>query len=98
ENTILLLPSSVSASIQTSTCRDDIACIEEKLRDAQCHDCLYKLQNALRARVHLIKHRNRETCGQRANTCAASIISRLDGKIKMIADKYRTAHECLIVL
>lgn len=98
ENTILLLPSSISAAIRTSTCRDDITCIEEKLRDAQCHDCLHKLRNALRARVHLIKHRNRETRGQRANTRAASIISRLDGKIKMLAEKYRTAHECLIAL
>ncbi|KAG2126046.1 hypothetical protein DEU56DRAFT_916197 [Suillus clintonianus] len=98
ENTILLLPSSISAVIRTSTCRDDITCIEEKLRNTQCHDCLHKLRNALRARVHLIKHRNRETRGQRANTRAASIISRLDGKIKMLAGKYRTAHECLIAL
>ncbi|KAG2108890.1 uncharacterized protein F5147DRAFT_745615 [Suillus discolor] len=40
--------------------------------------------------VHLIKHRNRDAHGQRANTRAASVISRLDDKIKMIAEKYHT--------
>ncbi|KAG1844094.1 hypothetical protein C8R48DRAFT_750896 [Suillus tomentosus] len=80
ENIILWLPSSISASIQTSTCHDGIPSIEEELCNAQCHDCLHKLQNALRARVHLIKHRNRDARGQKANTRAASVISRLDDK------------------
>lgn len=98
ENTILWLPSSINTSIRTSTCRDNIACIEDELRNAQCHDCLNKLRNVLRARVHLIKHRNRNARGQRANTRAASVISRLDAKIKIIAEKYRTARRCLIAL
>ncbi|KAG2092145.1 uncharacterized protein F5147DRAFT_748044 [Suillus discolor] len=98
ENTILWLPSSIDTSIWTSTCRDNIICIEEELRNTQCHDCLNKLRNVLRARVHLIKHRNRNTRGQRANTRAASVISRLDAKIKIIAKKYHTAHRCLIAL
>lgn len=98
ENTILWLPSSINTSIRTSTCRDNIACIEEELRNTQCHDCLNKLRNVLCARVHLIKHRNRNARGQRANTRAASVISRLDAKIKIIAKKYRTARRCLIAL
>ncbi|KAG2354449.1 hypothetical protein BDR07DRAFT_1382245 [Suillus spraguei] len=92
ENTILWSPSSINTSIWTSTCHDNIICIEEELCNAQCHDCLNKLRNVLCARVHLIKHRNRNTRAQRVNTHAASVISRLDAKIKIIAEKYRTTH------
>ncbi|KAG1846964.1 hypothetical protein C8R48DRAFT_750553 [Suillus tomentosus] len=86
ENIIFWLPSSISALIQTSTCHDGIPSIEEGLRNAQCHD------------FHLIKHRNRDARGQKANTRAASVISHLDDKVKMIAEKYCTAHKCLIAL
>ena len=98
EDIRLWMPSRLRPSERSSVCTNSIATIEERLREAQCRDALSKLRNYLHTRAHFIKHRNTNICGQRANTCAKTLIDSLSSKIDRVAAKYRTARAALLVL
>lgn len=98
ENMMLWVPSELSPSERSSICTNNIAIIEEKLREAQCRDALAKLRNYLHTRSHFIKNRNTNIRGQRANTRAHSLINTISSKINRTAEKYRTAYAALFRL
>ncbi|KIJ15288.1 hypothetical protein PAXINDRAFT_11826 [Paxillus involutus ATCC 200175] len=98
EEITLWLPSTLQPATRTAICMNDISIVEEKLREAQCHDALIQLQNYLHTKSHCVKYRNLHICGQRANTCAHALIDSLLHKIDCAAWKYRVAHAVLLSL
>lgn len=89
------MPSRLSPAVWTSVCTNNVATIEDQLREAQCCDALVKLQNYLHTRTHFIKHRNSNIRGQRANTRANTLIDSLSSKIHRAVKKYRAARSAL---
>ena len=98
EDIRLFLPSRLHPTVRTSSCTNNIAIIEEQLREAQCHDALAKLRTYLHTRAHFIKHRNTNIRGQRANTRAKTLVDALSSKVARVAEKYRAARAALLAL
>lgn len=98
EDECLWLPSTLPESVREVICRNDIARIEAELHKGQCRDALDKLRRQLHTKSHFVKHRNLDLRGQRANTRAASFLTRFDNKINAAAAKYRVAWSALLEL
>ena len=88
EDIFSFMPSRLSPAVRMSVCTNNVATIEDQLREAQCRDALVKLRNYLHTRAHFIKHRNSNIHGQRANTCVNTLIDSLSSKICRAVKKY----------
>ena len=98
EDICLFLPSRLHPTVWTSSCTNNIAIIEEQLREAQCHNALAKLRTYLHTRTHCIKHQNTNICGQGANTHVKTLVDALLLKIARVVEKYQAAHAALLAL
>lgn len=98
EDMNLWLPSALSPAERLSTCVNNIAGIEDQLREAQCRDSLAKMRNYLHTQAHFIKYRNTNIRGQRANTRAKTLMDTLTAKIGRTALKYRAARAAVLQL
>jgi hypothetical protein len=96
EEIALWLPSALQPATRTAICMNNIGIVEEKLREAQCHDALIELRNYLHTKSHCVKYRNSHIHGQRANTHAHALIDSLLHKIDRAAWKYCVA--CAVLL
>ncbi|KAF8837724.1 hypothetical protein BDN67DRAFT_865832, partial [Paxillus ammoniavirescens] len=68
------------------------------LRNAQAHDSLHSLRSNLRAQSYVLKYKDRNLRGQGANTRARNTLKGIGARIDAAANRYRNAHEALVVL
>ncbi len=94
-NIPLLLPSAASGFLPIPS---NMLEHEWNLRHAQAHEALSDLRGHLEVRSHLYKTKDRFVGGQRANTRARDVISTLEAKINMDAERYRVAYHAMYVL
>lgn len=68
------------------------------MREAQCFDALASMRSALRAKTHLIKHKNANVRGQRRTTRALGVIDRYDARANVVVAKYWDGRKALLAL
>lgn len=95
EHIQLWLPSMIPPHVP---CDKRLRDIEFQLREAQAHDALNELRQALRLRAFLYMDKDRFKVGQRPNTRARSVIQRCDTRVDACATRYRVAHAALVAL
>ncbi|KAF8131200.1 hypothetical protein EV363DRAFT_1165737 [Boletus edulis] len=88
----LLLPSKIVAKLP---CDDKTFRIEWRLRLAQAHDALNSLRSNLRARSYICKFKDRNLCGQGANTRARTTLHAIENRINAAANRYNDARNAL---
>ncbi|KAF8070016.1 hypothetical protein FPV67DRAFT_1413223 [Lyophyllum atratum] len=71
---------------------------EWKLREGQANDALEEIRHVLRLRSHLLKHKDRNIRGVRANTRSNVAISNAQTTANRAAARYRIAREALVIL
>lgn len=98
EVTSLFMPSGLTCVERENICLDELVIMEEKLREAECHDALKRMRAILQSRVHSIHHKNTNARGQRRLTRAQAIIDGLNQKIKKAVARYRRARAALLSL
>ncbi|KIK74770.1 hypothetical protein PAXRUDRAFT_19553 [Paxillus rubicundulus Ve08.2h10] len=91
----LMLPSQMGRSMHYG---EKFQRIEWRLHDAQAHDSLHSLRSNLRVQSYVLKYKDRNLCGQGANTRAHNTLKGTDVRINAAANRYRNAHEALVVL
>ncbi|KIJ12364.1 hypothetical protein PAXINDRAFT_163929 [Paxillus involutus ATCC 200175] len=91
----LMLPSRMGRSMHYG---EKFQRIEWRLRDAQAHDSLHSLHSNLRAQSYVLKYKDRNLRGQGANTRARNTLKGIDARIDAAANRYRNAHEALVIL
>ncbi|KAG1836417.1 hypothetical protein F4604DRAFT_1886055 [Suillus subluteus] len=91
----LWLPSQIS---RNAPCNSRLQAIEWKLRYAQGHDALRSLRSNLRAQTAILKYKDRNLCGQGANTRAWNTLKAVEARIEAAASTYEYAHKALVVL
>jgi hypothetical protein len=98
ENMPLKLPSTLPASLLKS-CTFNLVQIELRFRLAQADDSLSELRRLLRITMSLKNYRIKQVgTSQRAGTRARSLIDRFKDKISRCVERYRAAHNALLVL
>lgn len=98
ENRCLWLPSSLPASIPSTTLLEKLRAAELRLRIAQVGDAIEDLCRHLRTKQSLRHYKIIHVTGQRANTRAWTLLSRFDDKMKGDANRYRAARNAIISL
>ncbi|KAG0708157.1 hypothetical protein DFH29DRAFT_979482 [Suillus ampliporus] len=91
----LWLPSQIS---RTAPCNSLLQAIEWKLWYAQGHDTLHSLRSNLHAQTAILKYKDRNLCGQGANTRAWNTLKAVEARIEAAASTYEYAHKALVVL
>ncbi|KAI0054919.1 hypothetical protein BV25DRAFT_1787193, partial [Artomyces pyxidatus] len=98
ENIRLYLPSDLPCEDRLRFCDQDLINMEAKLRYAQASDALGKLCRQLRIRTYLNQFKIKNVTGQRPNTQARSLQSRVDVKVKTAAARYRRCRAAYLAL
>ncbi|KAF7321843.1 CxC2 domain-containing protein [Mycena kentingensis (nom. inval.)] len=99
EQVPLLPPSALSESQrENGGCRDGLAELERKLRDAQCRSALAALRGQLVNKARLLTFKQNQSRHQGANTRSRARIAQNENKILLRADKYQAAHRALVAL
>ncbi|KIK74265.1 hypothetical protein PAXRUDRAFT_29183 [Paxillus rubicundulus Ve08.2h10] len=91
----LMLPSQMGRSMHYG---EKFQRIEWRLRDAQAHDSLHSLRSNLRVQSYVLKYKDCNLHCQGANTRACNTLKGIDARIDAAANRYRNAHEALVVL
>ena len=97
EDTKLFLPSELPPTALAG-CTDDLANIEERLRDAQLYDSLDKLRVQLHIKSRMLIFKGRNIRNQKPNLRAQRHLTVNESKIKIFAEKYRAAWRAKSVL
>ncbi|KAI0056201.1 hypothetical protein BV25DRAFT_1921198 [Artomyces pyxidatus] len=98
ENIRLYLPSELPFKERLRFCDQDLINMEAKLREAQASDALDELRRQLRIRTYLNQFKIKNVTGQRPNTQARSLQSRIDVKVKAAAARYRRCRAAYLTL
>jgi hypothetical protein len=94
----LRLPSTLPIPLQ-QTCPFKLAEIELRFRLSQAEDSLSELRRLLRITMDLRDYKLKQIGpSQRAGTRASNLIKRFQGKVSRCAERYRAAHNALLVL
>lgn len=72
--------------------------MEDRLRTAQCHDALHGIRNTLRLKTHMVYFKNKNSRGQREGLRSRTLIDRIQGRVKTLAEKYRAARKAKMAL
>ncbi|KAI0038982.1 hypothetical protein FA95DRAFT_1585382 [Auriscalpium vulgare] len=89
ENIRLHLPSDVSASERHALCDRSLVDIESKLRLAAASDALDGVRHQLRFRTYVNRFKITNVTGQRKNTRARALQTRIEAGVKREAEAYR---------
>ncbi|KAI0055807.1 hypothetical protein BV25DRAFT_1786966, partial [Artomyces pyxidatus] len=95
----LHLPSDLPVDDCNRLSGSDLPKMEGRLRYAQACDALEELRRQLRIRTYLNQFKVKNIMGQRPNTQARSMQSRVDAKVRAAASRYRrcrTAYQKLV--
>ncbi|KAJ7143254.1 hypothetical protein C8R46DRAFT_1167838 [Mycena filopes] len=98
ENIQLFLPSALTAVERVTGCKEGLAGMEAKLREAQCTDALTKIRRGLHAKRHVTYWRGSNVGGQHSATRANTLGAQLGDRIDAMASKYRAARAALLTL
>ncbi|KAF7967079.1 hypothetical protein HWV62_35917 [Athelia sp. TMB] len=91
----LHLPSSLPSHVRAST---KLSEYEFRLRTAQAHEALDELRRHLLLRTHMWKFKDKNLKGQRANTRAGTLATRVQSKVNVSASKYIRARNAIASL
>ncbi|KAG2104983.1 hypothetical protein BD769DRAFT_1612896 [Suillus cothurnatus] len=93
----LWLPSQLKGA-SNEFCEERLCRYEWELRQAQAFDALDDLRRHLQLRSHLYKFKDNQLCGQRVNTHAAGVITKVELNIKTDSERYNRAWTALAIL
>jgi hypothetical protein len=93
----LWLPSQLKGA-SNKFCEERLCRYEWELRQAQAFDALDDLRRHLRLHSHLYKFKDNQLRGQRANTRAAGVITKVELNIKTDSERYNRAWTALAIL
>lgn len=91
----LWLPSQLKDHAPYAICDEQLCRFEWDLRRAQASDSLNDLRRHLLLRTHLYKFKDINIRGQRANTCAAAVIRKVEHNVTEACKSYRRAWTAL---
>ncbi|KAF7965863.1 hypothetical protein HWV62_41204 [Athelia sp. TMB] len=91
----LHLPSSLPPRIRTNS---KLSEYEFRLRSAQAYEALEELRRHLLLRTHMWNFKDKNLKGQRANTRAGTLASRVQNKVNVSASKYTHARNAVASL
>ncbi|KAF7797238.1 hypothetical protein EIP86_008430 [Pleurotus ostreatoroseus] len=94
----LYLPSGLSQSVRTKVCEDNLLKVEERLREAECHEYLANLCGALSTRLVISNYKTKNAVGQRENTRSRQALQNINAKINQYKHEYRLSRTALLAL
>lgn len=96
----LWLPSAMPCSLWPTGCAPGLLDKEKRLRLAEAEDSLAALRRQLRIMNGVFNYKKTHVSGsgQRANTRARTLMSRVTDKTRLFAERYRAARQYLAVL
>jgi hypothetical protein len=95
---LLHLPSSIPEADRERVAPSATYTAEADLRYGQAMDALNELRRQLRTRTCTNRFRIKNITGQRASTQARTMQKGIDGRVKLAAAKYRSAHAAHLAL
>jgi len=100
ESIQLWLPSSLPTGLRKTGCVNGLVDKEHRLQLAEADDALAALRRQLRITTEVFNYKKTHVSGtgQKANTRAWTMLSRLTTKTRLIADRYRAARKALAIL
>lgn len=98
ETISLWFPSALPDASRRVACSEGLPAMEDRLRAAHCHDALYGIRNTLRLKTHMVYFKNKNSRGQREGLRSRSLIDRVQGRVQILADKYRCARKAKLIL
>ncbi|EIM90992.1 uncharacterized protein STEHIDRAFT_44851, partial [Stereum hirsutum FP-91666 SS1] len=98
ETTPLHLPSSLPPNVRAATCSSYLIEAEQQLREAEAFDALESLRNQLRTRTFMSRYKISNITGQRTNTRAQEILTRVEGRLHLVKLRYRRARTAVMSL
>jgi hypothetical protein len=98
EDSMLFMPSDLSADSRHQYCAPGLPLIEDRLRYAEAHESLDNLRHHLRNRTFTNKFKVKNVTGQKNNTRARSSQHRIDDRVKAAQLQYCRARHALMVL
>ena len=98
EDTILFMPSELSAATRRRVCSPGLGDIEDQIRFAEAHDALDHLRHHLRNRTFTNKFKIQNVTGQKGNTRAREVQHRIDDRVKAAQVQYCRARTAVMNL
>lgn len=97
ENIPLFLPSGMPDSLRKMGCVSGLVDKEKRLREAEAIDALNGLQRQLRVMMGVFNYKKTHVsgAGQRANTRARTMMTKISDKTQLFAERYRAARLAL---
>ncbi|KAL1740792.1 hypothetical protein HDZ31DRAFT_67576 [Schizophyllum fasciatum] len=93
-----LYPPSILPPSERALCLGDVATVEGRLRDAQCRTALANIRDLLLAKSRDLRFKNSNIRHQGSSTRARNVISKIDDKVAVLAQKYNAARAAALLL
>ncbi|KAI0054865.1 hypothetical protein BV25DRAFT_1922298 [Artomyces pyxidatus] len=87
----LVFPSSLDTAARSRVCSPSIGDVEASLRYAEACEALDKIRHNLRLKTYFNRFKTAQVTGQRQQTRARTFQDRVDGKLRLLATRYRVA-------
>ncbi|KAI0037995.1 hypothetical protein FA95DRAFT_1506217, partial [Auriscalpium vulgare] len=96
----LFLPSQIPPELRGSGCVPGLVDKERRLRLGQAQDALHQLRRAIRIKHGMVHYKrvHVDGPGQNANTRARTQLQQLEEKTQRHVERYRAAHDALMIL
>ena len=98
EDSILFMPSELSAATCRRVCSPGLGDIEDRIRFAEAHDALDHLRHHLHNRTFTNKFKIQNVTGQKGNTRAHKVQHRIDDRVKAAQVQYCRAQTAVMNL
>ncbi|KAL0572890.1 hypothetical protein V5O48_009059 [Marasmius crinis-equi] len=98
EDIPLFMPSSLTKEKRIAACIDGVAEMEERLREAQCHDSLSTVRHTLRLKTRMVLFKHANVTGQREGVRSRTTINSVHERARNAAEVYRAARKALLGL
>ncbi|KAJ6449029.1 hypothetical protein C8R47DRAFT_999334 [Mycena vitilis] len=98
ENIRLIFPSELTEAEREAGCKEGLAEMEAKLREAQCGDALVKIRSTLHAKRHVLYWKGSNISGQHGSTRSQTLVAVIGERVEAVAQKYRDARRAMHAL
>ncbi|KAL0568243.1 hypothetical protein V5O48_013754 [Marasmius crinis-equi] len=98
EDIPLFMPSSLPNKKRGPACVGGVAEMEERLREAQCHDSLATVRHTLRLKTRMVLFKHANMTGQREGVRSRTTINSVHERARNAVEVYRAARTALLGL
>ncbi|KAL0572490.1 hypothetical protein V5O48_009477 [Marasmius crinis-equi] len=98
EDIPLFMPSSLLKEKRQEACLPGVAEMEDRLREAQCHDSLATIRHTLRLKTRMLIFKHANVTGQREGVRSRTTINNVHERARNAAEVYRAARKALLAL